>query len=82
MISRKTEGNKKKKNRGSASAQLERHAPPVPNSLYLVDIDVSSALDEQLDVLVSLIIALPGQSSEQDLLEKIIDPPDSVRSEA
>ena len=60
-------------NRGSAGALFAlKH-------LYIWRI--SSGLDEQLEVLVSLITVLPRQSSEHDLLEKIIDPLHSLRSQ-
>lgn len=42
----------------------------------------SPALDEKLHVLVSLVSILPGQSSEHDLLEKVIDPLHSFCREA
>jgi hypothetical protein len=43
---------------------------------------ISSGLDVQLEVFVSLVTALPGQSTEHDLLEKIIDPLHSLRGKA
>ena len=79
-----TSGKPKVKGRkiGGARARRSKDMLPVPNSLYLVVIKASSALSEQLEVLVALVAVLPGQPSEHDLLEKVIDPLHTLSGEA
>lgn len=78
---RQTEGHKGRKI-GGARARGSKNMSPVLNSLYLVDIKASFTPDEQLEVLVSLVAVLPGQPSEHDLLEKIIDPLHALSGDA
>lgn len=46
--------------KGGARARSSRDTSLAINSLCLVGIDVSSGLDEELEVLISLVTALPG----------------------
>jgi len=73
---------RKEKKIGGARARSSKNTSPVLDVLYLVDIDASFALYEELEVLESLITALPGQPREHDFLEKIIDPLHSLSGES
>ena len=64
--------------KGGPRARSSRDTSLALNSLYLAGIGASSGLDEELEILISLITALPGQPTEHDLLEKVVDPLDSL----